>query len=185
MCWATLYGWRQSKTTGERVQEKVVVQKSARANKRTVAGNCTALYHAKTENDLEWKNNACDRKLHRMAKVHDFLEIWLRSQNLHATRQECRTQNKQLAAVESISDTEEIIKGSWSNIQHDCPTAFTLSERSPLPPALSPKDLPGGQSQVLNIRGIRRIDCHPGESGVDCTPESISDTDHWLSWNGD
>jgi hypothetical protein len=42
-----------------------------------------------------------------------------------------------------ISDTEEIIKASWSLYQHDVAAAFKLSERSPLPPHFSAKDLPG------------------------------------------
>jgi len=52
-------------------------------------------------------------------------------------------------------------------------------------PALSAKDRPGGQSQGFNVRRIKRIDCHPAESGEDSSPESISDTEHWLNWNGD
>jgi hypothetical protein len=46
---------------------------------------------------------------------------------------------------------EEIIKASWSLFQHDGAAAFKLSELSPLPPALSAKDLPGERTQILNI----------------------------------
>jgi hypothetical protein len=60
-----------------------------------------------------------------------------------------------------------------------------MSERSPLPPALSAKDLPGGQTQILNFRRIRRINCRLVESDVDCAPESISDSDDYRKWNGD
>jgi hypothetical protein len=31
---------------------------------------------------------------------------------------------------------------------------------------------------------MRRINCHPGESDKDGTPESISATEDWLNWNG-
>jgi len=86
--------------------------------------------------------------LNRMAKVHDFLEMWQGSQNLPATQKESRAQNKQMTAIEYISNTEEIIKASWSNFQHDGAAAFKLSEKSPVPPALSSKNLPGGQTQV-------------------------------------
>jgi len=54
-----------------------------------------------------------------------------------------------------------------------------------VPPALSAKDLPGGQTQILNDRRIRRINHHPVESDEDRAPESISDTDDWLNWYGD
>jgi hypothetical protein len=30
-----------------------------------------------------------------------------------------------------------------------------------------------------------RINCHPVESYTDSAPESISNTDDWLNWNGD
>ena len=54
-----------------------------------------------------------------------------------------------------------------------------------MPQALSGKDLPGGQPQILNVRHIRRITHHPVESDEDSAPESISDTEDWLNWNGD
>jgi hypothetical protein len=50
-----------------------------------------------------------------MAKVHDLLEMWQGSQNLHATQQESRAENKQMTAVGYISDTEEIVKASCIN----------------------------------------------------------------------
>jgi hypothetical protein len=40
------------------------------------------------------KKEAEEKKLHRMAKVHDFLEMWQGSQNLRATQKEFRAQNK-------------------------------------------------------------------------------------------
>jgi hypothetical protein len=104
-----------------------------------------------TEYDSEMKKEAEEKALHKMAKVHNFLEMWQGSQNLGGTQKESRAQNNQVTAVGYISDTEEIGKASWSLFQHDCEAAFKLSERSPLPPALSAKDLPGGQTQILNV----------------------------------
>jgi len=178
-------GWRQSKTTGETLHENVVVRQFARANKGILAGTDPELDTTNTEHDSEMKKEADERQLHRMAKVHDFLEMGQGSQNLRATQKESRAQNKQMTAVRFISDTEEIVKASWSLFQHDGAAAFKLSERSPLPPALSAKDLPGGRTQILNVRRIRRINRHPVESDDDSSPESISDTEDWLNWNGD
>jgi len=90
-----------------------------------------------------------------------------------------------MTAVGYISDTEEIVKSSWSLFQHDGAAAFTLSERSPLLPALSAKDLPGRRTQILNVRHIRRINGHPVKSDEDSTTECISDTEDWPNWNGD
>jgi len=50
---------------------------------------------------------------------------------------------------------------------------------------LSAKDLPGGRTQILNVRLIRRINHHPVIGDEDSAPESISDTKDWLNWNGD
>jgi hypothetical protein len=177
--------WRQSKTTGETLREKVVVRKFARANNGILAGTDPELDTTNTENDSEMKKEAEERKLNRMAKVHDFLEMWQGRQNLCTTQKESRAQNKQMTAVGYISDTEEIVRASWSLFQHDGAAAFKLSERSPLPPALSAKDLPGGRTQILNVRRIRRINRHPVESNDDSASESISDTEDWLNWNGD
>jgi len=54
-----------------------------------------------------------------------------------------------------------------------------------LPPPLSAKDLPGGRTQILNVRRIRRINSHPVEIDEDRAPESISGTEDWLNCNGD
>ena len=150
-------GWRQSKTTRESLCEKVIVRQFARADNGILAGTDPELDTPHTENESGMKKEAEERKLHRMAKVHDFLEIWQGSQNLCATQKEPRAHNKQMTAIGYISDTEEIVKASWSLFQHDGAAALKMSERSPLPPALSPKDLPGGRTQLLNVYRIRRI----------------------------
>jgi len=162
-----------------------VVRQFARANNENLAGTDMEWDTTNTENDSEMKEEAEERKLHRMAKVHDLLEMWLGSHNLHDTQKESRAQNKQMTAVGYISDTDEIVKASWSLCQHDGAAAFKLSERSPLPPALSAKNLPGGRTQILNLHRIRRINSHPVESDEDSAPESVLDTDDGLNWNGD
>jgi len=178
-------GWRQSKTTGETLREKVIVREFARANNGISAGTHPELDTTNTENNSEMMKEVEERKSHRMAKIHDFFEMWQGSQNLRATQKESCAQNKLMTAIAYISDTEGIVKASWSLVQHDGAAAFKLSERSPLPPALSAKDLPGGRTQILNVRRIRRINRHLVESDQDSAPESISDTDDWLNWNGD
>ena len=90
-----------------------------------------------------------------------------------------------MTAVAYISDTEQSVTASWSLFQHDGAAAFKLSERSPLPPALSAKNLLGGRTQILNVRQIRRINRHPVEHNDDSAPGSISDTDDLLNRNGD
>ena len=174
-----------SKTTGETPSEEGVIRQITQANNRISAGTDPELHTMNRQNDSEMKKEAEERKLHRMAKVHDILEMWQGSRNLRATQKESRTQNKQLTTVEYFLDAEEIVKTLWSLFQHDCVAAFTLSETSPLPPPLSANDLHGGQTQIFNVCRIRKVNHHPVESDDDCTPDSISDTEDWLHWNGD
>jgi len=178
-------GWRQSKTTGETLRKRFVVRQFAGANNGILAGTDPELDTANTENNPEMKKEAEESELHRMAKVHDFLEMWQGSHNLSATEKESRAQNKQMTAVGYILDTEEIVKASWSLYQHEGAAAFKLSERSPFTPPLSAKDLPGRRTQILNVHRIRRINRHLVQSDENSVPASISDTNDWLHWNGD
>jgi hypothetical protein len=119
---------------------------------------------ADTENNSEMKREVGERTLHPMAKVDDVLEMWQGSQNLHATQKESRTTMNQLTAPGYNLDTEEIVKASWSLFEYDGVAAMQLSERSPMPTALSPKDITGGQTQIVYVRQIRRIDPRHVES---------------------
>ena len=180
-----MIGWRQSRTTGETLREKVVLRQFARANNRLLAGDDPELDSTSADHDMEMKREAEQKKLHRMAKVHDFLEMWQGSRNLRVTQKESRAQNEQMTAVGYISDTEEIVKASWSHFQQDGAAASKLSEKSPVPQVLSAKVLPGGRTPMLNVRQIRRVNCHPAKSDEDSSPQSISDSKNWLNWNGD
>jgi len=139
----------------------------------------------KAENNIQRKRDAEERKLHRMAKVHDFLKMWQGSQNFRTTQKESRVQNKQMTAVGYFSDIKEIVNASWINFQHNGAAAFKLSERSPKPPALSAKDLLGGRTQMLHVCRIKKMDRHQSESAEDSAPEIISNTENWLNSNGD
>jgi hypothetical protein len=75
------------------------------------------------------KRAAEEKMLHRMAKVYDFLEMWHGSHTLPATQKESRTQNQQMTAIGYISDTEDIVRASWSNFHHDGAAALQLSEK--------------------------------------------------------
>ena len=163
-------GWRRLTTTGETLCEKLVVKQFAQANNGILAGADPELDTTNTANDSEMKKDVEEPKSQRMAKVHDFLEMWQGSQNLRATQKESHAETKQMTAVGYISDTEEIIKALSSLFQHDGAASFKLSERSPLPPHLSAKDLLGGRTQELYVCWIRRINCHPVESDEDCAP---------------
>ena len=107
-------GWRQSKTTGGTLRQKFIVRQFARPNNRILAGADCELDSTNTEHNSDMKNEAEERKIHRLDKVHNFLEMWQGSQNLSATQEESRAQSKHMIAVGYISETEEIVKASWS-----------------------------------------------------------------------
>jgi len=77
--------WRQSKPTGGTLRKQVMVRHFARANNGISAGADPELDTMNTENYTEMKKEAEERKLHRMAKIHDCLEMWQGSQHLCAT----------------------------------------------------------------------------------------------------
>jgi len=49
---------------------------------------------------------------------------------------------------------------------------------------VSAKNLPGGGTEMVNVRQIRRINNHPVKSDENSMPETISDPQNWLNWNG-
>jgi hypothetical protein len=103
------------------------------------------------EIDIELKREAEERKLHRMAKVNDFLEMWQGSQNPRATLSESCAHTMQITAVGCISATEDIVNTSWTNFQHDGVAAFKLSESLSQPTALSAKNLLRGRTEIFNV----------------------------------
>jgi hypothetical protein len=84
-------------------------------------------------------------------------------------------QNNYRTAIGYISDTKKIVKAYWLNVHHHTVALYTLLESSNLPPALSTNDLPGGQTQVLNVCEIKRLNQHPVECDENSAPESIVD----------
>jgi len=141
-------GWRYSKNTGETLRENVVVRQFAWATNGILAGADRELDLTNKENDSEMKKVVEQRKLHRMAKVHNFLEMWQRSRILHTTEKESHAQNKLMTVIRYTTNTEEIVKPFWSHFPLDGADAFKLLERSRLSPSLSAKDYPGGRTEI-------------------------------------
>jgi hypothetical protein len=121
------------------------------ANHGIVAGDDPVLDTTEAENDRELKRAAEKRTLHRMAKVHNIVEMWQGSPNLRATSKKSCTQEDQMTAIGYILNNEEIINATWTNFQHDGAAASTLIERSPQPPALSARDVLVGRTDILYV----------------------------------
>jgi len=169
-------GWRQSKTTGETLREEVVVKLFARANNGILAGTDPELDSMKTGNNSEMKKPVAERNLNRMAKVHDFLEMRQCSQNLRATQKESRAQNNQMTAIGYISDTEEIVKYPGHSFNMMVRLYLNCQNDHTCHHLCLQMNLPGGRTQILNVRRIRRINRHQVESDEDSAPAGISDT---------
>jgi hypothetical protein len=71
--------WWQSKATCEPLDETGIVGQFARAYNGILAGTDPELHTTNTDNNLEMNKEVEARKRHRMAKVHDVLEMWQRS----------------------------------------------------------------------------------------------------------
>jgi len=87
-------GWRQWKPTGKTLHDKGVLRQFAWDINGLLAGDDPALDTTNTETYMEMKREAEQRKLHQMAKVHNFLEIRQGRQNLQAKQKESCAQNK-------------------------------------------------------------------------------------------
>jgi len=104
-----VFGWRQWKTTGEIIDENIVIKEFAWAESWIISAKNWGLDTTNTEISLEMNREVEDRKLHWMAKIHAVLESKHGSQTLPATQKESRPKIKQLTAVEYISDTDKIV----------------------------------------------------------------------------
>jgi len=82
--WWDSIGWRQSKSTGRMLYDKVVLRLCAPAYTELLAGDNPALDTMHIDNSLQLQRQAKEWKLRRIANVNYFWEIWQGSQNLHA-----------------------------------------------------------------------------------------------------
>jgi hypothetical protein len=176
-------GWRQTRTTGDSLREKVVVRQFARANNGVLAGDSA---DSTATEDIEVQKAAEEKKLLHMAQVHDFLDMWDGSQKLRRMQRAARAQNREMTAMGFISDTEETVNEGWSSFKHDGVAAFKASERTcGLPASLPQTELPDGRTQILNVRRIRRINRSALESDQESTSDMDTDSEDWLNWDGD
>jgi hypothetical protein len=68
--------WRRSKTTGQTLRENVVLRQITQANRGILTGDDPGLNPDSTDNDMELKREVEQQQLHRMANVHNILEMW-------------------------------------------------------------------------------------------------------------
>lgn len=95
---------------GEALRGRVIESQFAGTNRVISAGNDPARDATQSQNTIELKSYGEEQTLHRMARVLNFLEMWLGSKNLPDEQMESCARYNRIIAVECISDTEEIVK---------------------------------------------------------------------------
>lgn len=116
--------------------------------------------------------------------AHNYVESLQISENLCCTEKEYRTQFEQMSAVGYIAYPEEIIKVFCDKFQLAGVAGLKLKEIYHLLPSISANDLHGRQTVVLNVHCVLRIDPDPAKNINHSAPESISDNEHLLNWDG-
>jgi len=177
-------GWRQSKTTGETHQEKVIFRYFAQAYKSILAGGDTALNTKETERNLD---------LNKQVEGKNCTE-WPRS----TTRWRCGRAAKPSAlhrrnlVLKKTRDSHALHFGCWRDRQNILVTLATwwcscilTVKKITFATSFVCKGSPGGQTQVFNVHWIRRTDHHPAESDEDSAPESISNNKSRLNGHRD
>jgi len=178
-------GWRQSKTVGETVCEKVVVRKFARGNNVIFSGADPQMATPETEHVLEIKKEAEENKFHRMAKIHDFWKCGRAAKTYVLPRRNLTLKTSR----GRLWDTFRTCTRLSTHPGHSLNILVRLHLNCPkdplLPPPLSASDLPGGQNRISNLHRIRIIHLHAVETDEHRAPGSISDSWDLPNWNGD
>jgi hypothetical protein len=76
-----------------------MVRQFASANHGLLGGDDPVLDSRNADNHSEMTREAEHNKLHRMAKVYNFLERWQGTQHLRAALKESRSQHMEMTAV--------------------------------------------------------------------------------------
>jgi len=157
-------GWSEWKTTLRTNQKEVVGRPFAQANNGLLAGGDRALDTMNTKYYFEIMRVSEEWNLESVKNVDDILKMWQCSHNLWSRQKKSDAKTRWTAAKEYTSDTEEIPKVSWSNLQPESAAVFISFKRLLVPPALSAKNLAGGRTQILNVYQMHRLNHHSSES---------------------
>jgi hypothetical protein len=86
--------YRQSITAGDTRCKEVIARRSHQVTNGLLAGDDSELNMTNTDNDLEIQREVEQKILHRMAKVHDVMEMQQGSKNVCTAWIESRGRNK-------------------------------------------------------------------------------------------
>jgi hypothetical protein len=108
-----------------------------RASNWILAGNCAALHTTETRNDFKLKKDAKEIKLHRIAKAYDFWRCSRAAKTYLRHRWDLTPKTSKWQPEDTFHIWKISAKVSLLNIQYLGAAVCKLSERLPLPPAMS------------------------------------------------
>jgi len=108
-----IISWRQSRTKGSTLQQKVVVRQWARSNDGLLPEE--AIQSAGSDVNNEEKQKQEDQKLNQLASVRDFLVFKEQSENLRSMQKKLKGKDVTISGLGYISDVDE------DNGDHDGP----------------------------------------------------------------
>jgi len=171
-------GWRQSKTSGSTLQQKVVVRQWARSNQGILADTFSDTL---LDNDVEGKVDAEQSKLKKLATLTDFMHWSKRSSELRAAQKKLRAQNSNKCSHGFISDEEEFSASSWDAFDDNGEGAFDTFISNKKPTAVNLGKVNTRYALQEYVKRIPRVDRQAGTTDVD-TDEDLEDSDEEALW---
>ena len=115
-------GWRQCRTTGVTLQQKVVVRQWARNNGGLLPDEVKMSMDSMA--DPEEKAKEEDKKLDRLATIKDFLTFSNESKKKRSMQKKLKGKDTAVSGMGYISDLEEQNTAEWSDFDDDGDSAF-------------------------------------------------------------
>jgi hypothetical protein len=123
--------WRQSRTKGETLQQKVVVRQWARSNDGFLPDEIRTSVDGESLDDERGKKE--DEKLNQLASVRDFLIFKKESDNLRKMQKKLKGKDVAVSGMGYISDEDDGKEEHGSGIDHDGKRAFGKDSREKRP----------------------------------------------------
>ena len=114
--------WRQSRTTGVTLQQKVVVRQWARSNNGILPEDIANQLLPSSSDDEQRKRE--DQRLDRLATLRDFLLFKKESDNLRSMQKKLKGKDVSVSGLGYISDQDDGREEDWHQFAHDGNQAF-------------------------------------------------------------
>jgi hypothetical protein len=169
-------GWRQARTSGATLQQKVVVRQWARSNSGQLAD---ASIDRLTQNDAAAKAKAEQLKLRKLASLTDFL-YWSKKSQQFRSAQKVLEKEGRKRGKGYISDEEEFFPTTWDQFEDNGIGAFDdyLSNKRP---AMTKTRVDTKFLEPTFVKKVPRVDREVGmtDLGTDSENDASDECDLW------